>query len=107
MRNKLQPSGRKTIMIEYSRERRAYRLFDVESRSIVEERNIIFIENQNDSYNLKKEKKGENNGWKIENLLDTPNNNNLNYENKEYNEINPKKQEINKENVLDNENEHT
>lgn len=106
MRNKLQPSGRKAIMVGYSRERKTYRLFDVESRSIIEERNVIFIENQKDSYNLKEKNENESYDWNIEDLLDTSNNNNLNYENKTHNEINPEEQEINKENIPDNENEH-
>ena len=57
MRNKLQSSGRKAIMVGYLRERKAYRLFDIERKSIVEERNVIFIENQRMGITLKKKKK--------------------------------------------------
>lgn len=44
-------------MVGYSRERIAYRLFDIERKSIVEERNVTFIENQKGSYNFKGKKK--------------------------------------------------
>lgn len=70
MRNKLQPSDRKAIMVGYSRERKAYRLFDIERGSIVEERNVSFIENQKGSYNLKREKKDEYYDWNIEYLIE-------------------------------------
>lgn len=53
-RNKLQPSGKKVIMLGYSRERIAfYRLFDIERNEIIEERNVIFNETQKGSYYLK------------------------------------------------------
>lgn len=44
LRNKLQPSGKKAIMLGYSWERVGYRLFDLERQIIIEERNVSFDE---------------------------------------------------------------
>jgi len=105
MRNKLQPSGRKAIMVGYLRERKAYRLFDIERESIVEERNVTFIENQKGDYKLKKKEKVEYFDWNIEYLIDTPNDNNLNKGNKSQDEIDQEEQGINSENKSEIENE--
>ncbi|XP_036142140.1 uncharacterized protein LOC118645371 [Monomorium pharaonis] len=47
------PSGKKGIMLEYSRERIAYRIFDIENKIVIEERNVVFDENQKGSNYLK------------------------------------------------------
>jgi len=52
VRNKLQPSGKKAIMVGYSRERVGYRLFDLKDKIIFEERNVIFNEHIKGSYFL-------------------------------------------------------
>jgi len=44
-RNKLQPSGKKAIMVGYAQEQIGYRLFDIERKVIIEKRNVIFDEN--------------------------------------------------------------
>lgn len=58
-RNKLQPSGKKAIMVGYSRERVAYRLYDIERNVVFEERNVVFNETHKGCYYLKKEGKNE------------------------------------------------
>lgn len=57
MRNKLQPSGKKAIMLGYSQERVGYRLFDLERRIITEERNVSFDETRKGSYYLGERKR--------------------------------------------------
>lgn len=76
VRNKLQPSGRKAIMIGYSRERNAYHLyFDIERKSVIEKRNVIFNETQTSSCFLKKRYKKCKlwNGWNVEDFIDNDN----------------------------------
>jgi len=79
-RNKLQPSGKKAIMVGYSRERVGYRLFDLKDRSIREERNVIFDEHIKGSCFLNERKRDENDyrNWNIENIINTLNNDNIN-----------------------------
>lgn len=105
MRNKLQPSGRKAIMVGYSRERKAYRLFDIERESIVEERNVTFIENQKGGHYLEGKEKEEYFDWNNEYFIDTLNDNNLNDNNKSQNEIDHVEQEVNSESKSEIENE--
>lgn len=85
LRNKLQPSGKKAIMLGYSRERVGYRLFDIESKIIIEERNVNFDEIQKGSYYLKEfNRNKEYEYWNIEDIInilddnksDNSNNNN-------------------------------
>lgn len=56
LRNKLQPSGKRAIMLGYSRDRVAYRLLDIGSTTIIEERNVKFDELIKGSQYLKESK---------------------------------------------------
>jgi len=57
--NKLQPN-RKKAMLEYSRERVAYCLFDIECRITIEERNVTFDETQKGSCYIRQNKADNN-----------------------------------------------
>lgn len=73
VRNKFQPSERKAIMLGYSQERKAYRLFDIERKSVIEERNLNFDKIQKDSCFLEKDTKNVNYDWNIHDLINNDN----------------------------------
>lgn len=98
-RNKLQPSGKKAIMVGYSRERVAYRLFDLERKAIFEERNVTFDENIKGSYFLNKQKLNNNvnENWNIENILNILDDNSTNIDDNMEDDSEP-------ETIIDNQN---
>lgn len=70
-RNKLQPSGRKAIMLGYSRERVAYRLYDIEREAILEERSVVFDENvKGNSFLTKQNSENNHEIWDVKSILD-------------------------------------
>lgn len=80
-RNKLQPNGKKAIMIGYLREKVGYRLFDIERYTIIEERNVIFDESIKARYkgyllNKRKLYNNDDEDWNIDDVLKILNNDN-------------------------------
>ena len=56
MRNKFEIPGKRGIMLDYSRERIAYRIYDLENKKVIEERSVKFNESlKGSSYLGKKE----------------------------------------------------
>lgn len=87
-RNKLQPSGKKTIMVGYSRERVGYRLFDLERNLIIEERNVTFNESVKGSHYLNEPELIQNKEekWCIEDILKISDHYDAGTRNKDHNE---------------------
>lgn len=82
-------------MLGYSRERIGYRLFDIENKVVVEERNVIFNETQKGSYYMRKGMKGNSyESWNIEDFINISSNDD---NDNEENEINQDIQEINRD----------
>lgn len=98
MRAKLDPTGRKAIMIGYSRERVGYRLFDIEHKVIVENRNVAFDETQKGSYHLGNAIDKRCKDWNIEDFISLLNDKDPNANENTENEINSNEQQNNEDN---------
>ncbi|KAF8787977.1 Retrovirus-related Pol polyprotein like [Argiope bruennichi] len=68
MRNKFEVPGKRGIMLGYARERKGYRIYDIKSRKIIEERSVKFNESLKGSTYLGKTKAET---WDINSLLET------------------------------------
>ncbi|GBN13319.1 Retrovirus-related Pol polyprotein from transposon TNT 1-94 [Araneus ventricosus] len=68
MRNKFDVPGRRGIMLGYARDRRGYRIYDIENRKIIEERSIKFNESLKGSTYLGKTKVET---WNIDSLFES------------------------------------
>ncbi|KAG7200031.1 hypothetical protein KM043_004798 [Ampulex compressa] len=78
-RNKLQPSGKRSIMVGYSCEKVGCRLFVLERNIIIEERSVIFNENVKGSH--QKSNRDYRELWDIEDILKISTNNHRNSSN--------------------------
>ncbi|KAF8768395.1 hypothetical protein HNY73_021219 [Argiope bruennichi] len=68
MRNKFEVPGKRGIMLGFAKERKGYRIYDIQSRKIIEERSVKFNESLKGSTYLGKTKAET---WDINSLLET------------------------------------